>query len=59
MPRMRRSLAFSRDSSAFIVPSSMNCMPTESDACTLFSTLRPITSTRDFTMPEMVLLYLK
>ncbi len=42
-----------------MVPISMNCMPTESEACTLFSMLRPITSTRDFTMPLIVLLYLK
>ena len=39
--------------------SSRNCMPTESDAWTLFSMLRPMTSTRDFTMPLIVLLYLK
>ena len=59
MPRINRSLVFSRVSSAFMVPSSMNCMPTCSDACTLFSMPRPTTSTRDFTMPPIVLRYLK
>src|SRR5258708_3989350 len=35
----------------FMEIGTMNCTPTESEACTLFSMLRPITSTRDFTMP--------
>jgi hypothetical protein len=32
--------------------SSLNCMPSESDVCTLFSMPRPITSTRSRTTPR-------